>query len=700
MKVEKLIHFLNSYRKTLFLTVLIVLFVLAIFIRPLPVTGDFVGFDMTQNPYLQSEKILVEDFHANSTIQLQISPDEQSISNLFTNLRELDKALKTAIPGIHTSSLLQAEELIYRLHGKTSSCTQVLERCLQYPFLSSIIAADAKSFLLFIQPAEDLDITLTKLNDIISGEHPGILTMVAMSYSHISAEIERAIRKDLILLSTLLLLITVVLVIALFRSIGALGYIFGLMILTLIPVFFILSLLKIPLSLGTVLIIPVVLIIVLADGIHLLVSYFHHNPGKSRQKAIHKSIRIFIVPSFLTSLTTALAFCSFGFSESPAIRQFGIITGLVVLLEFFITFLISPFWLNRINPTGLKTESLTTIYTFFRQFRKSIGIILILLLTGSVILLPRLKFATNYEKFFPLKSEISKAFESFKQDFHSPLSIDVILRIIKPNNDVSIEYPCLNELSDFTGDIDELKLAKRVISTASIQKLKYSMGSFGLFPDFRPDSNPYYNQEKQLYRIKIWVETMDDLHLLMEKLDSLSNSYSSVFSAQLYSDVFHFDYVNKSVATSLFRSLLLSVLLIFGVFLALSKNLFIALTSILANIIPLGVMVLIFFIWDLDLNILTSLICVVCLGLMVDDTIHILYRKIRIKSSLQKLSISMVITSMILVCGFAIHGFSSFEPTRNFGLTCAAIFLVTLVSDLVLIPWGIQLFSKKAKKSA
>jgi uncharacterized protein len=87
----------------------------------------------------------------------------------------------------------------------------------------------------------------------------------------------------------------------------------------------------------------------------------------------------------------------------------------------------------------------------------------------------------------------------------------------------------------------------------------------------------------------------------------------------------------------------------------------------------------------------------VCLGIAVDNTIHILTNYNRHKAegdnavtALAKLMAhagpAMISTTLILVAGFATLGFGSFIPNVYFGVMTAIILSVGLVADIVLLP--------------
>ena len=104
----------------------------------------------------------------------------------------------------------------------------------------------------------------------------------------------------------------------------------------------------------------------------------------------------------------------------------------------------------------------------------------------------------------------------------------------------------------------------------------------------------------------------------------------------------------------------------------------------------------------------TSMVIVVCLGIAVDDTIHFIanykyYREqgLEISDSIEKtFSITgkaLVVTTILLVAGFGSFAFAEFVPNRTFGILCAQILVFALAIDLTLLPaLLIKIRSKKA----
>ena len=97
----------------------------------------------------------------------------------------------------------------------------------------------------------------------------------------------------------------------------------------------------------------------------------------------------------------------------------------------------------------------------------------------------------------------------------------------------------------------------------------------------------------------------------------------------------------------------------------------------------------------------------ICLGIAVDDTIHFLTRfravvragadgPAAVQRTVQTVGLAMVVTSVILVGGFATMLFSSVPPIRTFGQLACAAMLAALVGDLFILPALILSFPREA----
>lgn len=152
----------------------------------------------------------------------------------------------------------------------------------------------------------------------------------------------------------------------------------------------------------------------------------------------------------------------------------------------------------------------------------------------------------------------------------------------------------------------------------------------------------------------------------------------------------------RLLLTSLVTSLGLTVGCIGAMFWWLLGSSRFAFRMLLPNLLPplvvLGVMG-----WaGVPLDSSTVIIAAVVLGLVVDDTLHSLghFRRLVPRlgdreaalATLERTAPAHLLTSVLLVAGFGICGLSELVPIARFGVLAALAILVALVADLLLVP--------------
>ena len=366
-------------------------------------------------------------------------------------------------------------------------------------------------------------------------------------------------------------------------------------------------------------------------------------------------------------------------------------TGVGVMIEFFVTFTIAPFLMKFVSENTTNIKFIKNISENLLSIRKIGGIILIGVLFISLFFIKSLNFNTEIIDFFPLKTELRKNHEEIKESFNSLFGLEIILEK-RGNSKSKIGVKQLtinldNELSRLPGikTVDSYKDLK-------VLQQKYVVSPFQ--SSFHEPMSLYINNNQS--RIHISVKNPDNIQNLKLKIDAITNKYSEDFEISFFSSALLFNDINDRVAKSLLKSLLFSGIIILLLFFVITKSIRNTLVSILANMVPLGGLVLMFALFKIDLNIGTAITLIICLGLIVDDTIHILYRKLLLKENLNELKYSLFITTFLLATCFMLFNKSNFLPTKIFGSLSAAVFIITYVSDLIILNWLLRI-NKKSK---
>ncbi|MHA1445035.1 MAG: MMPL family transporter [Candidatus Hodarchaeales archaeon] len=148
---------------------------------------------------------------------------------------------------------------------------------------------------------------------------------------------------------------------------------------------------------------------------------------------------------------------------------------------------------------------------------------------------------------------------------------------------------------------------------------------------------------------------------------------------------------------SMKKSLFVAFLLIFISMWLMLRNLKLAFIAIIPNIFPIVLFLGFLGYSQINLDLTTSTVAAIVLGIAIDDTIHFLNRYLReendsvdVISAVRKAHYHVgriiVISSIILFLGFSILLFASIKTVFYFGLLIAFSVLVTLIGDLVMLP--------------
>jgi hypothetical protein len=155
--------------------------------------------------------------------------------------------------------------------------------------------------------------------------------------------------------------------------------------------------------------------------------------------------------------------------------------------------------------------------------------------------------------------------------------------------------------------------------------------------------------------------------------------------------------MEEYLLTSQIQSFGTALLAIFVVFLVLLRSLRWSIVAMLPNVAPvlwtLGAMAL----FEIPLDVVTVMIASITLGVVVDDTIHLLHGFGRARAeglapsaamsdALARSGPALVFTALVLALGFATLSLSEFRPTARFGELTALTIGVALVAELLLLP--------------
>ncbi len=480
--------------------------------------------------------------------------------------------------------------------------------------------------------------------------------------------------------------------------------------------------------------IPGVLLgICIADSIHILTSFYQQrNLGKDKKEAMKFSLQKNLIPTLLTTITTALSFLSISYTELVPINHLGIVAFYGTLLAWINSYLLIPSLMMILtkssSPSKMKSFlRLDPTNFILKNNRKIISITFLLsCLCGYLCFFNEAN--SDPLQYFSPKTKIRKDFEYAEGFFETVRSVNIV--IDSGEIDGAKDPTFLKKVESFNNEVENLPYVTKVRSVLDIIKslnknltdqrpesevipptkshvaeylLLYSLGTdSGLGLDNR------ISNDNRFLNIQVnWI-VKDTNDSLKKNQEILSIARQNGLNAHAGGTFSVYAGVNDKVVKSFFESLLLAIFSVSVVVFCVFRNFFYAFLAMLPNFVPLLFVGAYTALTKTYIDVGSSIVFAICLGIAIDDTIHFMIHYINnykelgdVKKSLQKTFSSsgeaILLTTFVLVVGFGSFIFADFLPNQKFGVLSSMVLIIALVTDLLFLP-AILSFVKSKKE--
>jgi len=207
---------------------------------------------------------------------------------------------------------------------------------------------------------------------------------------------------------------------------------------------------------------------------------------------------------------------------------------------------------------------------------------------------------------------------------------------------------------------------------------------------------------KDFSRASILVRTnLSGSRRIEDTLDAIRRYVADRFPAQipvtLTGTLVLLTGTTSDIVAGQIKSLTLALGIIFLVMTAMFLSVKIGFFAILPNVLPIMIFFGVMGWLGILLNLVTSLIAAIALGIAVDSTIHYMARlnlELRgetdqtaaLVRTLRTVGVPIVYTTIALFLGFLTFALSSFVPVQNFGILAGVTMATSLGANLVLLP--------------
>ncbi len=475
-------------------------------------------------------------------------------------------------------------------------------------------------------------------------------------------------------------------------------------------------------------IIPVIAItIAVADTIHILSKYDRLRQHKHR---LRETFRQTISPVFFTSLTTAVGFGSFYFSEITPLQNFSseafVAIGSIFVFSVLFVYLNLYMFGSRLTHRGTK-EPYKVIYFLYKFVQKRYKMIIAVSFAAILVsgfFLSKLTTETNFLKVFFQKDEaLTKNFGYFDTNFNGTGNFDIIIKKRKADFENLEQFEAIVKLQQ------ELQKVKNIITTKSYTDYisminreviggKYPISdeelaqeilfiSFSKSAEKQEIISNYVNFDYSQARINIKTPNLGSSQSkeLIDNIQAIIQTQNISNYVLTGNEYFVFKLSDYVVQTQL-ESLVLCAVFVLFVFLIL-YGLKYALIAFVVNFLPIVVTLGYLVAMGDSFDFATVIIAGIAIGFCVDDTIHMMHQLKSHKTNSEKLAVlhsvrvlyrPLLLTTVILgICFFSFY-FSSMVVTQKFGFYTLIAIVLAFLSDIILLPAMVLAFVKKSDK--
>jgi uncharacterized protein len=474
----------------------------------------------------------------------------------------------------------------------------------------------------------------------------------------------------------------------------------------------------------------IILVVAVADSIHLMTKYYDGLAGGLEKRAALRQMVVRLgSATLLTSVTTAIGFATLASSRVVPMQRFGVFTAAGVLLTFAVSLALITVLLQwtrapraetirRVGTEGRLAHMLRGVDRFVERRPAAILAGAVAILAVSIVGATQLRVNTFINDDLGPRTQVYQDIRWFEDRIVSPFRFEVLLATDEP--EAFLDPARLQELEQIEGFLSAQPFVTRTVSPIDLLKqlnraLHADDPAAYILPDSREAIAQYFlllelTDEDFLRRFADFdfrevrlSAHMDDvgsarIQAFREEFDAYMATIlpanvtpTSTGTIVLAADLT--DYLVESLLVSIgLAFLFISILMGF-----LFRDVKLVIVSLVPNVAPLIVVAGIMGFAGVEIKPATAIIFSIAFGIVVDDTIHMLARlkqelkaghdlRVALRHTIVGTGKAVVLTSVILLGGFLVLATSVFQSTMYLGLLVSAAIGLAVVADLLLLP--------------
>ena len=430
-------------------------------------------------------------------------------------------------------------------------------------------------------------------------------------------------------------------------------------------------------------IMPAILFIVcISDFMHLVND--NGDTKKSKLEYFKFQINNIGKPVALTSITTAIGFLSFCFSNVLPISRLGLITTIGIVISLFVILItyaicidLNLHIIKGKKALNSKIDNLISGFINFQKSKKSFPLIILMFFLCL--------FGINY---FEINNHVN-------DEFNKSSSLYKEMQFFDKN------FGGYKQVSFNIEITDNLELDSVIKLENKIKSLGFTI-DFSLFGSFKDLKSINQNYLKEIKEKQISIKSrMPDIGsnkslILIDEIKQIARDLN--IKMQVKGNGYLFDKLSDKITLEILFGLMIAILTICLLFLIISNfNFKYLLIILIPNTFPIFVCVGLISIGSFYFSLSNAFIFAIIFGLIVDDSIHIitsyrfniirgLNKKEAIDKSLRITGKAVIKTTTIIIVTLIPLLFSEFNSISLLGLLTIVSAVIAVIFDLIYLP--------------
>lgn len=481
--------------------------------------------------------------------------------------------------------------------------------------------------------------------------------------------------------------------------------------LTLLATFGAMAALGVPITMLTSTLPCLLMAMAVADGVHLVGRFQEERrAGADPREAATRTVAALLLPCFLTSLTTVIGFATLAFTVVPDLRDMGRFAALGMAAAYVFTIAVVPpalSFVQRVPPPRRVPAAELLARACARLAEASPRMILLgsgLVLLGATVLALRIDRDERLADDLWPDSHLARSHAEYAAEFGAILPGELLVRSERGFGTA----PDLERLAAVVDWLAAQPMVDRSLSIVDVWRdgtapaLLQLAARTGVLP------GGLLSGDGKTARVLLFQR---DLGTKARHAFSAAVATAAAQFAPLEVRLAGVGVVAGRLVDELMADLLWSfagsLLLIFAVLGVALRSLRYGLLAVLPNLLPFALTLAVMVCCDIKLRPLSVITFCIAFGLAVDNTTHLLarYKQARalgagaaaaLAESTVRAGEPVIVTNLLLICGFATIFTSEFKGTFEFGLLVVVALAFAMVAALLVLPALVRVLGPRA----